>query len=159
MAQDCYKKISVSLLASAAPYFLTLFGFFPSTLSTKMQRGAAFQTVLWFVPTEKTCQPKRVFLTIGKRTQAMPNNENRSCPSAFTVMQWMRMWSIDSSLQLQRTHPFANTYPLFWIWSMVNTLLQLDSYAKKKTRFWRDPWIPNDGHKEGNCNWEIKLHS
>ena len=91
-------------------------------------------------------------LTVEERTQTNSNKGHKSSHSTLTMTQWIRMWYIDFSSHLQRTHLFANPHPLFlnMIHSQHFVVTSL-SCKKKKTRFWKEPWIPNDGHGGENC--------
>ena len=60
-------------------------------------RGAAFHTVLRFLPTQAPSHPKKVSLTKAGNTQHTPNRVKNSFHTSLIFSQWRRRWSIDSS--------------------------------------------------------------
>ena len=55
------------------------------------------------------------------------NNSHKT----LALVQWIRMWSIDSSVTQQRKHLFGSYHPLFFSWSNIKVLPYEASQAKK----------------------------
>ena len=84
-----------------------------------------------FFPTKEPLHPKRVSLTKRGKTHETPKKERNTIHTSLVFSQWIRRWSIDSSLLWQRKHLFAITQPLFCKRSKVRTLPHEASHAKK----------------------------
>ena len=76
-----------------------------------MQNRAAFQTLFHFLPTKESWQLKKDSLIVEGNTQTTPNKENNNYHRTLNLTQFRRMWSIDSSLTLQRKHLFNTNHP------------------------------------------------
>ena len=98
----------------------------------KTQRGC-LHTFLRFLPILNPRQPRRVSLTERGRTQLTLKIANNNSHKTLALVQWIRIWSIDSSSTQQRKHLLAKFHPLFLSWSKTNTLPQEASQAKKPT--------------------------
>ena len=99
----------------------------------KRHKRAAFHTFLCFLPMLKLRHPRRVSLIERGRTQVTPKIANNNSHKTLALVQWIRIWSIDSSYSQQRKHLLARIRPFFLSWSKVSTLPQEASQAKKPT--------------------------
>ena len=105
-----------------------------------MQMGAKPQTALFFLWKPLTFHWRRRFLTESRNTQVTPKRANKKIQSSLVLAQWIKMWSIDSSLSLQRLHLLTICHPLFIKVSTVRIFPQTASQAKKQVlRRARDP--------------------
>ena len=68
----------------------------------KMHNETALQTFLLLLPIKDPCHPKRVFLTIPACSQRIPNRVKSNYGRSLTLVQWRKMWPMDSSLTLKR---------------------------------------------------------
>ena len=63
----------------------------------KGHNGLALQTPFLFSPTKDPSQPKIVTLTVAGSTHCTPKRENSNAQRVLALVQWRRMWYIDSS--------------------------------------------------------------
>ena len=102
--------------------------------------GAKCQTTLFFFWNPLTFHWRRRFLTESWKTQATPKRANKKIQSSLVLVQWIKMWSIASSLSLQKLHLLTICHPLFIKMSTVKIFPQTASQAKKQVlRGTRDP--------------------
>ena len=100
-------------------------------ITQNKHNGPNCHATFLFFPTKDPLHPKRVSLTERGKTHETPKKERNTIHTSLVFSQWIRRWSIVSSLLWQRKHLFAITQPLFCKWSKVRTLPQEASHAKK----------------------------
>ena len=68
----------------------------------KRHNGAIIQAFLRFLPTKEPCQPIKVSLIDNGRTHVTPKIANNNSHKTLAMVQWIRIWSINSSSEQQR---------------------------------------------------------
>ena len=115
-----------------------------SQIHQKRQIGANLQTTLFFVPSPLTFHSRSRFLTEAGNTYTRPKEDSSKVHSSLVLSQWIRMWSADSLLSLQRLHLLTMDQPLFINMSTVKNFPQTASQVrKKKTSSKRGIQTPN----------------
>ena len=89
----------------------------------KRHKRAAFHTFLCFLPMLKLRHPRRVSLIERGRTQVTPKIANNNSHKTLALVQWIRIWSIDSSYSQQRKHLLARIRPLFFCLCLLAPLV------------------------------------
>ena len=117
------------------------------------QMGAKHQTALFFFWNPSTFHWRRRFLTKSGNTQATPKRPNKKIQSSLVLAQWIKMWSVDSSLSLQRLHLLTIWHPIFIKVSIVKIFPQTASQAKKQVL--RGAWDPQTSF---SGNYTKNLH-
>lgn len=118
----------------------------------KMHIGVICQTFFCFFWTKEPCQIKGVSLTMEGPTQTIPNRKNKSCHRTLDMMQWRRMWSIDS-LWLYIDNIYSPTMILVFEADLMSILFSrkvLKQNKTKKVHFCWDPRIPSHAWREGH---------
>ena len=75
---------------------------------------------------------RRRFLIEAENTQTKPKVVNSNVQSCLIFSQWIKIWSTNSSLSIQRIHLLTKGHPLFINVSIVNSFPHIPSQAKKQ---------------------------
>ena len=75
---------------------------------------------------------RRRFLIEAENTQTKPKVVNSNVQSCLIFSQWIKIWSTNSSLSIQRIHLLTKGHLLFINVSIVNSFPHIPSQAKKQ---------------------------
>ena len=96
-------------------------------------KGTALHAFALLLPTKAPFHPSKFPLIVECKTQCTPKREKIKFHNILALLQNIKRWSLVSSSSLHKKHIFGMFHPLVFSWSVVKTLFQDASQAKKLT--------------------------
>ena len=96
-------------------------------------KGAALHAFTLLLPTNVSFHPSKFPLTVECKTHCTSKREKIRFHNILALLQNKKRRSLVSSSSLHKKHLFGMFHPLLFNWSVVKTLFQGASQAKKPT--------------------------